>query len=71
LPFIKVKFSDLRLETPISFLRQLLEKTQASSDHSSGALSLAGTLPESPITRALLSEFEEGVEVSGFVEMSV
>jgi hypothetical protein len=46
---------------------QLLQKDQAPSDHSCGALCKAETLPQSPVT----SSFDEGLETSEFVKMLI
>jgi hypothetical protein len=47
---LRFKFWDLTLETRISDPGQLLQKDQAPSDHSCGALCQAETLPKSLVT---------------------
>jgi hypothetical protein len=58
------RISGLRLET-----RQLLQKGQDSSNYFSGVFYEAKSLPKSHITGAVLSEFDEVLEVSDFDKM--
>jgi hypothetical protein len=58
------EFLDLWFKTRISDLGQLLQKSKEPSDHSSGVFYQAESLPESPITRALLSELHEVLGMS-------